>query len=114
MRWEVASIVNTDQKKMQDLATLKELLLEPEQQSIKELKNQIKALEHKLLDKKENTKHFSQMIAETIQTRVTQDNDLQDVLKPIIQDTLSEMIYKNPNMVITAFLNAFKEQEIKQ
>jgi len=67
-------------------------------------------LEHKLLDKKENTMHFSQMIAETIETRIKQDNDLQNVLRPIIQESISEMIHSNPNLVITAFLNAFEKQ----
>lgn len=99
------------EKQIPDLAALKELLLEPEQQTISELKDQIKVLEHKLNDKNENTQHFSQMIAETIQTRVEKDNDLQNVLKPIIQDTLADMIYTNPNVVITAFLNAFKNQK---
>ena len=105
--------MSASQKKIPDLATLKELLLEPEQQSISELKSQIATLEHKLNNKKENTLHFSQMIAETIQTRVEKDNDLQDVLKPIIREALYEMIDKNPSVVITAFLNAFKDQDKK-
>lgn len=99
------------QRKSADLNALKELLLEPEQQSINELKDQITKLEYKLNNKKENTLHFSQMIAETIQTRVEKDDDLQNVLKPIIRDALYEMIDKNPSVVITAFLNAFKEQK---
>jgi len=103
--------MNSLQRKSADLHALKELLLEPEQQSINELKDQISKLESKLNNKKENTMHFSQMIAETIQTRVEKDNDLQDVLKPIIKEALYEMIDKNPSVVITAFLNAFKEQE---
>ena len=55
--------------------------------------------------------HFSQMIAETIQTRVEKDDDLQNVLKPIIREALYEMIDKNPDVVITAFLNAFREEK---
>jgi|GEM_PF-3011435 hypothetical protein len=98
-------------RKSADLNALKELLLEPEQQSINELKDQITNLEYKLNNKKENTMHFSQMIAETIQTRVEKDNDLQEVLKPIIREALYEMIDKNPNVVIKAFLNAFKDQK---
>lgn len=99
------------EEKLSEFSALRELLLQPERDNITELNNKIAGLEHKLLDKKENTIHFSQMIAETIQTRIEKDNDLQNVLKPIIREALYEMIDKNPNVVITAFLNAYKTQD---
>lgn len=103
--------MNSKQKQISDLTILKELLIGTEQQSIEGLVAQTKMLERKLLDKKENTRHFSEMIAETIQTRIEKDNDLQKVLKPIIRETLYEMVENDPNFVTTALLNAFRKEQ---
>ncbi len=99
------------QEQRNNLGVLRDLLLEPEQGTIRELQEQIKILEHKLYDKNANTIHFSQMIAETIQTRLEQDDDLRTVLKPLITDAVQDAIKKNPDMIASALLSLYEQEK---